>query len=71
METGKILFIFFKYLYYYCLSCPFWVDRRFFFLLEDNLCIWLMEEFMNSYVSCYWRYKNNRSDLVLKKAVFF
>lgn len=45
--------------------------QEMFVLLEGHLCIWFVEEFMNCYISCYWRYKNNRSDLVLEKAVLF
>lgn len=45
--------------------------QEMFVLLEDCLCIWFVEEFMKSYISYYWRYENNRSDLVLKKAVLF
>lgn len=34
--------------------------QEMFVFLENCLCIWFVEEFMNSYLSCYWRYKNNR-----------
>lgn len=30
--------------------------QEMFVLLEDHLCSWFIE-FMNSYISCYWRYK--------------
>jgi len=47
------------------------LGRQMFVLLEDHLCVWFVEEFLNSYMSCYWRYKNNRADLVLKKKLSF
>lgn len=45
--------------------------QEMFVLLEGHLRIWFVEELMNSYISCYWRYKNDRSELVLKNAVLF
>lgn len=38
--------------------------QEMFVLLEGHLRIWFVEELMNNYISCYWRYKNDRSELV-------